>query len=67
MTLNEALALGLTPRPWKVSVLPPVDAKTPVCKALVSLDGVSGKLVEGDTVDQDWLIVIAYERNEDSQ
>lgn len=65
MTLDEALDLGLTPRPWKVGVTAPLDAKTPVCKALVSLDGVSGKLVEDLTLNQDWLIVVAYETKGD--
>lgn len=46
---------------WKSGVLAPADAKRPRCKAIESLDGVNGKLVEDKTDLIDWLIVIAYE------
>ncbi len=49
---------------WKSGVLAPVDAKRPRCKVLESLDGVNGKLVEDKTDLIDWLIVIAYETEE---
>jgi len=47
--------------PWKTSVLAPLNAKRPTCKHIVSLDGISGKLVEDETDLVDWLVVIAYE------
>jgi hypothetical protein len=49
---------------WKLSVLAPADAKRPTCKALISLDGINGKLTEDKTDLIDWLIVIAYETEE---
>lgn len=49
---------------WKSGVLAPVDAKRPKCKVLESLDGINGKLVEDKTDLIDWLIVIAYETEE---
>lgn len=50
--------------PWKSGVMAPIDAKRPTCKALESLDGINGKLVEDKTDLIDWLIVIAYEAEE---
>jgi hypothetical protein len=49
---------------WKSGVLAPADAKRPRCRVLESLDGVNGKLVEDKTDLIDWLIVIAYETEE---
>lgn len=51
----------LKPRKWKEGVLPPPDAKRPRCKVLYCYDGVNGVLDEDDTDYVDWLIVIAYE------
>ena len=49
---------------WKSGVLAPADAKRPRCRVLESLDGVNGKIVEDKTDLIDWLIVIAYETEE---
>lgn len=49
---------------WKSGVLAPEDAKRPRCRAVESLDGVNGKIVEDKTDLIDWLIVIAYETEE---
>jgi hypothetical protein len=49
---------------WKSGVLAPTDAKRPRCRVVESLDGVNGKIVEDKTDLIDWLIVIAYETEE---
>jgi hypothetical protein len=49
---------------WKSGVLAPADAKRPRCRVVESLDGVNGKIVEDKTDLIDWLIVIAYETEE---
>ena len=49
---------------WKTGVLAPADAKRPRCQVVESLDGVNGKIVEDKTDLIDWLIVIAYETEE---
>lgn len=56
--------LQLKPLPWKSGVLAPADAKRPICQAIESLDGVSGKLVTDKTDLIDWLIVISYQTEE---
>jgi hypothetical protein len=49
---------------WKSGVMAPTDAKRPRCRVIESLDGVNGKIVEDKTDLIDWLIVIAYETEE---
>jgi hypothetical protein len=49
---------------WKSGVLAPADAKRPRCRVVESLDSVNGKIVEDKTDLIDWLIVIAYETEE---
>jgi hypothetical protein len=49
---------------WKSGVMAPPDARRPRCRVLESLDGINGKLVEDKTDLIDWLIVIAYETEE---
>lgn len=49
---------------WKSTSFAPADAKRPRCKAILSLNGTDGKLVEDNTDDIDWLIAIAYETKE---
>lgn len=54
----------LKDRVWKTSTFAPPDAKRPRCRAVISLDGVHGNMVEDETDYIDWLIVIAYEAEE---
>lgn len=56
--------INLKSRPWKSGVMAPPDAKRPTCKHIVSHDGITGKLEEDNTDLVDWLIVIAYETEE---
>jgi hypothetical protein len=48
-------------RPWKSGVVAPLDAARPKCQVFVSLDGKTGQLIEDDTDQIDWLIVIKYQ------
>lgn len=57
---------NLKSRPWKSSVLPPADAKRPRCKVMYCYDGVTGVPDEDETDYVDWLIVIAYETEEEN-
>ena len=57
--------VNMKPRPWKSGVLPPEDAKRPKCRVLISHDGVKGIPDEDETDLVDWLIVIAYETQEE--
>jgi len=54
----------LKPRIWKAGISAPSDACRPRCRAIESLDGETGSLVEDETDLIDWLIVIAYEAEE---
>lgn len=47
--------------PWKSTVVPPIDAKRPICKAITTTDGINGILEAEETDQIDWLIVIGYE------
>lgn len=58
--------LNLKQLNWKSGVMAPPDAKRPRCKVMTSLDGVNGKIEEDDTDLVDWLIVIAYETEENT-
>lgn len=50
--------------PWKSGVLAPLDAKRPTCKVMYSYDGKTQTLDEDETDLVDWLIVVAYESEE---
>lgn len=52
------------PRKWKEGVLPPADAKRPICRVLYCYDGVKGIPDQDETDLVDWLIVIGYETQE---
>jgi len=52
----------LVPIPWKSTVTAPADAKRPNCSVILSRNGVDGELINDTTDEQDWLCVIAYEK-----
>ena len=52
-------------RKWKSGITAPADAKRPRCRAIESLNGITGTEVEDETDLIDWLIVIGYEPKDD--
>ena len=56
----------LKPRQWKTGVNAPPDAKRPRCRVLYSYDGTTRVPDEDDTDVIDWLVVIAYETEENN-
>lgn len=59
--------LLLKDRPWKSGVTAPLDANRPKCWAMISLDGTTGQLVEDETDQIDWLVVIKYQPKTDHE